>query len=432
MTSSLWLSLIAMSILSLAFIIIPVIRGSRVGDADKLKRRKQNVDLFEQRSKELEEELAGRVIEQEEYERIKTELQRSFLLDMKALESGSKDKAQSSNQSSSQDTDKYSSNLLPLLSAAAVPLLSLFLYTQWGAGPDLNLPMLMENVGNSETAEEQELAFAELATALQARFDRHDDDIQNGYMLGTLYLQLERFSEASVTFKQLAEQIESPIDKATVLGQLAQSQYLSADQTMTDEVNATIGQTLALNPNEQAVMSLLAIESFLDGDVSSAMGYWRRQLAQLTPGSNDAIVLQQRIARVAELLPEESGAADTGATATESKSITLNVDVSEELVSQLDSSMRVFVFARNPDMPMPLAAQTFSIGELPLTITLDDSMAMMPQMTLSSAQTVIVGARISQSGQAIAQSGDFQSVSEPFELSEDGNEISLIISDIVP
>ena len=58
---------------------------------------------------------------------------------------------------------------------------------------------------------------------------------------------------------------------------------------------------------------------------------------------------------------------------------------------------------------MPLAAARQPASTLPLTVQLNDSMAMMPQMKLSSFEDIVVGARISKSGQATAQAGDLES-----------------------
>jgi cytochrome c-type biogenesis protein CcmH len=57
---------------------------------------------------------------------------------------------------------------------------------------------------------------------------------------------------------------------------------------------------------------------------------------------------------------------------------------------------------------MPLAVARLDASLLPVTVTLSDAMAMTPNMKLSSLQQVFVGARISHSGQPIAQPGDLE------------------------
>jgi cytochrome c-type biogenesis protein CcmH len=62
---------------------------------------------------------------------------------------------------------------------------------------------------------------------------------------------------------------------------------------------------------------------------------------------------------------------------------------------------------------MPLAVQRAKVSDLPLKFKLDDSMAMSPAATLSSAAQVIVSARISKSGNAIPQAGDLAGAAAP-------------------
>jgi cytochrome c-type biogenesis protein CcmH len=55
---------------------------------------------------------------------------------------------------------------------------------------------------------------------------------------------------------------------------------------------------------------------------------------------------------------------------------------------------------------MPLAVYRGKASELPVEVTLDDSMAMTPMMKLSGFQDVSVMARISKTGQAKPAPGD--------------------------
>ena len=74
----------------------------------------------------------------------------------------------------------------------------------------------------------------------------------------------------------------------------------------------------------------------------------------------------------------------------------------------------MFIFARAVNGPrMPLAIVRKQVKDLPVTVTLDDSMAMSPAMVLSGFDPVTVGARISRSGNAMPQSGDLQGSSAP-------------------
>ena len=78
---------------------------------------------------------------------------------------------------------------------------------------------------------------------------------------------------------------------------------------------------------------------------------------------------------------------------------------------------------------MPLAILRKEVKDLPLTFTLDDSLAMTPAMRLSSATRVVVGARISKRGDATAQPGDMQGLSAPMAPGATG--LKLEITEVV-
>jgi cytochrome c-type biogenesis protein CcmH len=80
---------------------------------------------------------------------------------------------------------------------------------------------------------------------------------------------------------------------------------------------------------------------------------------------------------------------------------------------------------------MPLAVKRLRVADLPITVTLDDSLAMTPEMRLSSFPQVIVGARISASGQAIPQSGDLEGELGPLATAETSS-LQLFIDRVRP
>jgi cytochrome c-type biogenesis protein CcmH len=401
--------------LALLFIAVPYLRFRPSDNSiDPEIRRRKNREVYESSLAELEKDQAEGVISVDEFEKLKTELSRSFLRDMETIDG----KVAQSNG----EPRKF----VPILSLLFIPIFSYGIYELVGSARDLELPKIFQTLNTAESAEEQRAGFLRLAEVLEERFERKPNDIQNGYMLGTLYIQLEDFNSAINTFELLIGELEDGPDKATVLGQLAQAMYLDAGSSLTSDLQRVIERAMTMNPNEQAIMSILGFESFMQQDFRQAVFYWRRQLSQLNGNSEQALALRDRISTIEALLPPETAeVVDDGA------SVTLVIDVDDSVRDLVDASMRLFVYARSPDFPMPLAAVNLVQPEFPFEITLTDANAMTPAAKLSSASQVYVGARLSRSGVANAQAGDIEAESDTFELDSLEDKISISISKVV-
>jgi cytochrome c-type biogenesis protein CcmH len=91
----------------------------------------------------------------------------------------------------------------------------------------------------------------------------------------------------------------------------------------------------------------------------------------------------------------------------------------------------VFIFARASQGPrMPLAILKRKASELPITFTLDDSTAMSDELKLSKFELVVVGARVSKSGNALPQSGDLVGQSAPVKAGS--GKLTLVIDGVQP
>ncbi|MBS0461689.1 MAG: cytochrome C biogenesis protein, partial [Proteobacteria bacterium] len=87
----------------------------------------------------------------------------------------------------------------------------------------------------------------------------------------------------------------------------------------------------------------------------------------------------------------------------------VRVDIAPDLRVKLKPDDVLFVFARAiGGPPMPLAVKRIPAKDFPQTLTLSDDDGPMPTLRLSQQTSVTLEARVSHSGEATAQAGDFE------------------------
>lgn len=306
-----------------------------------------------------------------------------------------------------------------VLLALLIPVIAFGLYNTLGRSGDLALAL---NPPQMPTLEE---AVTELEKELQA----NPDNAEGWYLLATTYVNQGRFDEGVEAFRRVAQILpEDAPQFAGVQGQIAQALYFQAGGSMTPEVQAQIDRTLELDPDDMAALGLLGINAYETGDYRAAIEYWSHAMESargeavqsLRAGIEQA---QQQLAAAGEEVPELKAPAKT--------SISVSVTLSDELRAQVSPDQAVFIYARPVGGRMPLAAVRRQVSDLPLDVVLDDSMAMMPGAELSSVDAVEVGARISASGQAIAQPGDLVGSQSPVATGGDSERVTLVIDQVV-
>ncbi len=150
---------------------------------------------------------------------------------------------------------------------------------------------------------------------------------------------------------------------------------------------------------------------------------WSQALSLAPPRSPAAAQLRMGIAAMSPALPGSGNGAEASAVA-----IQVDLRMAEGIAVPAD--LPIYVFARavgESAPPMPLAVAKLSSGNLPASVVLDDSLAMLPSLRLSSAEHVRVTARISQDGDVAPGPGDWEGRSELLTLTGARQRIELVI-----
>lgn len=340
--------------------------------------------------------------------------------------------------------------LLPVLGLALLlPLGSVLVYLTIGTPQALD-PALSAVAASGEAPHaggEGTPQMEQAIAGLEKRLEAEPDNADGWMLLGRAYKTLQRFEPARDALKRAFDL--KPNDPDVMVEYAEAIALADPERNIAGEPQALLEQAVADNPKHERALWLLGIGAAQVGDYTGAIARWEALLPLLD--AEDAEVRTQVEAQLAEArsragLPAVAAAAPapapargatpaapTPAAATSGPRLTIEVDIAPELAARLASTDVLYVFARAAEGPrMPLALQRLPGAKFPLTVTLDDSMAMMPSMTLSSAPQVVVGARVSKTGVANAQSGDLEIISAPLAPATQDGPLRLVINSVVP
>jgi cytochrome c-type biogenesis protein CcmH len=326
-----------------------------------------------------------------------------------------------------------------LLVALLLPASALLLYRLVGAPQALDPATLSAPpTAAGESGPDMEQAIALLAARLEAK----PDDAEGWALLGRAYQSTNRADEALAAFKRAHE--VAP-DNAALTVEYAQALAMARpDHRIEGESRNLLEGVLQADAGNQRALWLLGISDYQAQRYDEAIVRWKVLLPLLEAGSTVQASVKNQIAEAEALrdgkAPQQGIAADaapttapeTVAPTADAPRLTVKVTLDPKLKDQFDPDATLFVFARAASgPPMPLAIERLKASALPLTVTLDESKGMLPNMKLSMFPQVVIGARVSKSGNAIAQSGDLQVLSPPVDVGRK-DEIALTIDQVVP
>ena len=272
------------------------------------------------------------------------------------------------------------------------------------------------------TAQQIETMVQRLVERLKAQ----PGDADGWSMLGRTYTALGRYPQALEAYRKV---VELKPDDAQALADLADGIAVTNQRTLDGEPEKLIARAVQLDPKNVKALALAGTVAFNHDDFKGAAGYWQRAVDASEPNAEFRSQLQGALAEArqrAGMAPLAAAAPAPASAAAGSGRISGRVTLAPALRDRVAPGDTVFVFARAVAGPkMPLAILRKQASELPIDFTLDDSMAMSPAARLSSVPQVVVGARISKSGNAMPQAGDLQGLSAPVTVGSSGLQIEI-------
>ena len=401
----------AMLALALAFPLLPLLRqrqnapaGTGGGDPKRLKA--------------LDDALAAGVIDDDEYR--------------------SKRAAMSSTASPvSANKGRRLSMAAALAVAIVLPIGAIILYQLKGEAAALDPSRSMAT--SAPTAEEHGVDMDQAVAGLVAKLKENPANADGWALLGRAYQSMGKFTESRDALKHAFDLMP---DNHDLTVEYAQALALTNDgRRIAGESRQLIEGVLKADPDHQRALWLIGISDYQAADYNAAITAWNRLLPALPPGSDIAESVRNQIAD-AQKLGGTVAIADTPALTTapqtpmltnhDGPKLTVSVSLDAKLKDKLSSGATLFIFARAENgPPMPLAIHRGPANELPLTVVLDDSMGMLPTMKLSMFPKVVIGARVSSSGNAMAQPGDLQVLSAAIDVNRK-EPVELVIDSVVP
>lgn len=405
-----WILTAALVALALAHVLPVLLRARTAPPATHAAdRRATTLAILREQATQLDAELAAGSLTAEQHRSARDDIERRVLeeADQPGAAPRQPGKAPSG---ATADRAWKSAWLLGL----AVPLLVATVYSRVGSPQAIEPPPPppVASLGADNVTDAQ---VQELVTKLAAAMEQKPDDLKGWTLLARTYAVLQRYAEAS---KAYARATALAPNDAQLLADHADVLAMLHGQKISGEPAELVTRALQLDPKNLKALALAGGAAYEAGQYPQAIEYWTlaRQLSPAdTPFSDN---LERSIADARQALQGggATGAASTAAPSTQESpaasatgpaQVSGQVSLAPALAGKVSPTDTVFVFARAAEGPrMPLAILRRTVADLPFNFTLDDSLAMSPAMKLSKFPVVVVGARVSKTGNALPSPGD--------------------------
>ena len=381
----------------LALLLLPLLgKGKRSASSS---RQETNLSIYRDQLRELDADFAAGTLDETQHRAARNDLESRALEDSPGAEGGALSDA-------STTTANSRSVSVSIGIAVTLPVMAVALYFWVGtpAGLSPQTQVADATQGHQTTPAQIEAMVAQLEQRLQTQ----PDNAEGWVMLARSYSSMRRFTDSSAAYARAVALVP---DNSSLLADYADVLAMSK-QTLQGEPEKIIRRALKVEPTNLKALSLMGSAAFERQDYRAAENWWQKMLKLIPLNSPSAQSVNNSIAearRLGGMSPRVVAPAPAM-----NAMVSGTVQLDPALRAQVADTNVVFIFARaaGSGRSPPVAAMRKLVKDLPLTFTLDDSMAMIPNMNLSSTASVVVGARISKTGNVMPSPGDLQGFSQ--------------------
>ena len=401
-----WIAAIGLLLLALLILVTPLLRAQVADQADD--RQQQNIDIARDKKTTLDLQLKQGELSQEEYDNTMLDLETALALDLENIESSDL---------------RRPGNWAVWLIAVAVPVLSFGLYFQLGEYGVIKNPTLAQ-VPAARQAQDQlsDLSVEEIEELIKQRLRKNPEDAEGWFVLGKTYMAQQKFDKAITAYQRTFDLVGN---EPGVMFSLADALAMQNEGVMLGEPEQLVKRGLEISPQDPTGLWLAGLAAEQRQDYKSAHASWTRLLTLIQDDPASKAEIRELIQELEQRDPQLTVAVSGG------RVLNLSISLSDNIRQLAAPGDSVFVYAKAMDgPPMPLAVKRLSVRDLPAQVSLSNDDAMLPNMNLSAFARVIVGARVSKSGNPVAQPGDLFVEYEGVDSSNFPSQIDLSIDKI--
>lgn len=311
--------------------------------------------------------------------------------------------------------------LAPVLVLA---LSSVWLYDRYGAQEGLTLAAMQAQGIRTPTELRQAL------DVWQAWQDKRPKDVEGWLGLASAYSQGGQFEKAEAAWQATlralnAQESPSELDEAYVYANLAQNRFNQNQQQFDAQVDLWMTKALELNPDSELALGLKGVQGFANEDWLQVIQAWNR-LLPLLENANERQAITGALGQARQAFLASGGDANELA-AIEGIGFDVSVTLAAPERVNLSDYPVMFVYARPVGSKMPLAIRRVLVNDLPMSVRVSSLDEMGTGVALTDFDQVELVARLSQSGSAAAQNGDWQSQPVVVDVVPDYQNVELLI-----